>query len=426
MKKQILIIFVSLFLLTPYLLAQDFWEQLPFPDTLDISCVAVNNAGVIFVTTNTNAATDAVFRSTDIGQTWEVLFTNGNFGVGQVAINDSSHIYLSKDGVGQFLASYDNGDTWIQKPYPLIVGASRIYCESVDTLLVASQKDDGVILLRTPDRGTTWDTIFETYHHESESISDIAIAPDGTIYISLMCFIANQGGVYKSTDNGSTWQYVGLTNNQVKDVEINAAGDLYIGVFSGFVGSGGIYVLRQNSSTIDTCLYGPYVNGLVVNPAGHIYAGIGWPDGVIVSKDNGITFEFENSGLPNFPMGQLESDYQHYIYAQVDMPSPILFRSVEPTYVSINKHLYLVNKNLLHFYPNPAHDNVTVEVGGRAISDGHYKLFLFQPDSRNVNCKEVTVLDNRFQLHFEQLARGTYLVRLQVNADVYFGTIIKI
>lgn len=426
MKKVILLFIIQLFLFAPRLQAQNFWEQLPFPDTLDISCVAFNQAGDIFVTTGAEYVTNGVFRSTDEGQTWEVLLTNGNFGVGQIAINDSGDIYLSKDGIGQFLASYDNGNTWIQKPYPLIVGASKICFQGVDTILVASGKDDGVILLRTPDRGTTWETIFETNHHVSESISDIAIAPDGTIYISMMCFIANQGGVYKSTDNGSTWQYVGLINKQILDLELNAAGDLYIGVFSGFVGSGGIFVMRHNSSIIDTCLYGPMANGLVVNPAGHIYAGIGWPDGVIVSKDNGLTFEFENSGLPAFPMGQLEIDHQNFIYAQVDMPSPILFRTVDPTYVSINKPLYLVNKDLLHFYPNPAFDNITVEVGGRAISDGCYKLFLFQPDSRSVICKEVAVSGNRFQLTLEQLTYGTYLVRLQSEAEVYFGTLIKI
>jgi hypothetical protein len=406
--------------------AQDFWELLPFPDTLDISSVAFNQAGDIFVTTSTQYVTDGVFRSTNYGQTWEVVFTNGTYSVGQVAINDSGHIYLSKDGIGQFLGSYDNGDTWIQKPYPLIVGASRIYCQGFDTLLVASQKDDGVILLRTPDRGTTWDTLFETYNHESESISDIAIAVDGTIYISLMCFIANQGGVYKSTDNGNTWQYVGLINNQVLDVEVNTAGDLYIGVYFGFVGSGGIYVLHNNSSTIDTCLYGPMVNGLVVNPAGHIYAGIGFPNGIIVSKENGTTFEFENSGLPIGPMGQLEIDHHNYIYARPDAPSFGLFRSVDPTFVSINSPVYSANEGLLNIYPNPVSDIARIQLSGKVIPNGNYKMFLYELSSKKALYREVTINDNQFQVHLNHLPCGTYAIQLIVDSGIYSGTLIKL
>jgi hypothetical protein len=43
---------------------QDFRELLPFPDTLDIACVTINQDGDIFATTNTQYVTDGVFRST--------------------------------------------------------------------------------------------------------------------------------------------------------------------------------------------------------------------------------------------------------------------------------------------------------------------------------------------------------------------------
>jgi hypothetical protein len=426
MKAPGFLLLFTLCFTAPSTWGQDFWQQLPFPDSLEISCVAFNPAGDIFVTTGTANVTDGVFRSTDKGQTWAVLLTNGNFGAGPIAVNDSGHIYLHTYGFNRFFASYDNGNSWVQKSYPVIAGTSRIYCLGADTLLVASGKDDGVILLRTPDRCATWDTIFETFHHESESISDIAIAADGTIYLSLMCFIANQGGVYKATDKGETWQCVGLVNSQVMDVELNPAGDLYIGVYYGFVGAGGIFVQRHNSSVIDTCLYGPNVNGLVVNPAGDIYAGIGWPDGVVVSKDNGATFEFENSGLGTIgPMGQMEIDKQNYIYALQFFSSSSLYRTSDPTYVSLEKLIFSSKQGLLKIYPNPVSDHMKITVNGKCIPDGEYKMALYDMNQKAILIRNIYIGENEFNLELGSVPAGVYGLQLIAGNTIYFEKFVK-
>ncbi len=49
--------------------AQDFWEQLSFPDTINIANLVVNNQGHIFVGT-VSSNNDGIFRSIDHGQTW--------------------------------------------------------------------------------------------------------------------------------------------------------------------------------------------------------------------------------------------------------------------------------------------------------------------------------------------------------------------
>jgi len=418
MKKVILLFIIQLFLFAPRLQAQNFWEQLPFPDTLDISCVAFNQAGDIFVTTGAEYVTNGVFRSTDEGQTWEVLLTNGNFGVGPIAINDSGHIYLHTYGFNRFFASYDTGNTWIQKTYPLIAGVSRIYFQGVDTILVASGKDDGVILLRTPDRGTTWETIFETYHHESESISDIAIAPDGTIYISMMCFIfSGQGGVYKSTDNGNSWQFVGLLNTQILNLKINSFGDIFIGSLSG------TYSIYHDNPQEIIPLPEANAGWLVLNSVGYIYTNYG--NGTMLSTNNGSSFEWVSTGASNGPTGKLYIDSQNYLFGTNEYNAKKLFRSKEPTYVGIHSTDFLFSKQLL-IYPNPVTYIATIQLSGKVIPDGHYEMYLYEVSSKKVLFREVTINDNQFQIPLNHLTCGTYAIQLNVDSRIYFGTFIKL
>ncbi|HNX43955.1 MAG TPA: sialidase family protein, partial [Bacteroidales bacterium] len=378
MKHKILLFLFAGLLVSFNTQAQDFWKLIPFPDSLGISAVTFNSQGDIYVTTGTDddSIDDGVLRSSDQGQTWEVLYNNSYFAVGPIAVNDSGHIYIGVTHRQYGLrASYDNGNSWSIIQHPALGELTKIICVSTDTILVGAAKSGGVLLMLTPDRCITWDTLFSTSNHTSETISDIAIAPDGTIYIGLMCFMEDMGGVYKSTDNGITWEYVGFHNNQVSNIELNAEGDLYVGVFGSFTDlNGGLYVIRNGSATIDTCLYGPSINGLVVNTAGHIYASIAWTTGIFISKDDGETFEIESSGLPIGPMGRLYVDQDEYVYAKTDFSSSLLYRTVEPTITDVKNKTELSSPNLLVLYPNPATDRLTGRLTRKGNCDGRYRL----------------------------------------------------
>jgi hypothetical protein len=80
MKQLTTFLLAILLFLFPRLYAQDFWELMPFPDSLTITCLAVNQQGDIFVGTNTLTAYDGVFRSQDAGQTWELVLDMGLYG----------------------------------------------------------------------------------------------------------------------------------------------------------------------------------------------------------------------------------------------------------------------------------------------------------------------------------------------------------
>ncbi len=410
--------------------AQDFWKVVPFPDSLGIADIAFNSQGDIYVATGTNddSIDDGVLRSSDQGQTWDVLFNNSYFQVGPIAVNDSGHIYIGTHGQYGFWVSYDNGDSWSLIQHPALDALTTIKCISTDTVLVgAGNKSGGVLLMRTPDRGITWDTLFWNINHTSETISDIAIAPDGTIYIGLMCFMEDMGGVYKSTDNGITWEYVGFHNNQVLNIELNAEGDLYVGVFGSFTDlNGGLYVIRNGSATIDTCLYGPSINGLVVNTAGHIYVSIAWTTGIFISKDGGETFEIESSGLPIGPMGRLYIDHDEYVYAKTDFPSSLLYRTVDPTYTAIDKNKKIFKTSSINLYPNPVTDRLTGKLTRQRDCDGKYRLSILSMSSQMVMEDEISVVSGMFTIPVTSLPAGVYVLKLIDNTEMFQARFVKL
>jgi hypothetical protein len=425
MKKVLLVLFVHFFLLVPALHAQDFWEQLPFPD-IDIGCVSINVQGDIFVGTNDGySALNGVYRSTDSGQTWEQVLNTGTFQINAIGINSLGNIYVHSNGFDNLWKSTDNGNAWVLLNWSSANGITRFYCQGGDSLLIGCVVG-GATLLRTTDGCITFDTLYRETTHVAESISDIAIAPSGDIYFSLMCFFPNQGGVYKSTDQGESWQEVGMLNHQVQAVEINNSGDVFIGVYFDFLeGAGGLYALYHDATGIDTCLYGPEVNGIAINSAGDIYAGIGWPDGVIVSKNNGKTFEFENSGLIVAAMGSLSVDSNNYVYVLYDGATPYLYRSSEPTVTALPFYHHTSGINNMQVYPNPVHDFLNGILSQQSAIRGLQNCKIYSTTGKLILNKLIDVASNFFWLNISGIAPGNYIITIGENADLYSSFFVK-
>ncbi|PKP45975.1 MAG: hypothetical protein CVT94_16195 [Bacteroidetes bacterium HGW-Bacteroidetes-11] len=426
MKKFNLIILFHLFLSFNSGFAQDFWEVVSFPENHNISTLKVNSAGEIFVGTVTGNQDNGIFRSDNDGLTWQMMLNTRNFQIFTLSIDPSGSIFVGTgDGFYPFLASFDNGLNWDTIPVPFSSGFGEIAFYGQDTVLVGTGAYNGAIVLSTPDLGMSWDTLFLTANHTSEYVADIAIAPNGDIAIGLGGYLPDMGGLYRSTNGGSEWEFLGLFNHMVENLEYNTQGDLVIGVRGGFDGTGGIYAIyHENPDQIVECLAGPNVNGLALNSAGDIFAGIAGPNGIIRSTDNGQTFEFLNGGLPIGEMGKLEKDNNDYIYALTDVGSHYIFRSINSTVTGVNK-LPGYNKNgSLLVFPTPVSEVLQGKINNE-IPDGLYTYTISDLSGRQIVKDCVSLFHNSFNLNVSFLFQGYYIFTIYCNERIYSAKLIK-
>jgi hypothetical protein len=344
-----------------------------------------------------------------------------------IEITNSGVIFVLGGGPGWDLTkSSDNGQTWESFSIPDYGGSVKIVAQGEDTLFVSQWAGNGALLLRSENGGLDWEVVFTLENHTSEYICDIAIAPNEDIFVSLDCFYPNMGGVYKSTNGGGTWEYIGLLNHKVKAVEVNELGDVFIGVYSNFGGTAaGIYAIYHDNPEMVECYSGPSVNSIAINSAGHIYAGTSSSSqSVLVSKDNGITFNFENSGLPPGTKEKLYCDPQDYIYAfPGGAPSNKIYRTVGPT-VGIKEISNFASSHNIQIAPNPVHGLFQGRFNGD-IPDGTYAYIISGLSGNNIVDGSLLLSHNMFSIDISFMPPGFYILKLNCNGITYTSKIIK-
>lgn len=179
-----------------------------------------------------------VWKTEDYGITWENIsdgyFPTPSIGAISVYQNQPEIIYVGtgSDGLRSNVIagkgvykSIDEGKTWefIGLKEAGQIGSVEIHPENPDIVYVAAignafEKNEERGVFKTIDGGKTWDKVF--FHSDSVGISDLELAPDdpNTIYAGAwrgerkpwtITSGGTEGGVYKSTDGGKTWNKLG-------------------------------------------------------------------------------------------------------------------------------------------------------------------------------------------------------------------------
>jgi photosystem II stability/assembly factor-like uncharacterized protein len=183
--------------------------------------------GVVYM-----AAPPGVFRSTDAGESWQLIranFLNSDL-VYDIAVDpaDSQRVYLAA-GEGIFI-SHDGGSTFFRAILPSREGLLiRIKC-GADGVVYAP---DGAHMYRSQDHGQTWQRP-GSYPHAHDFTHALAVHPTDSriVYASLF-----GSGIFVSQDSGATWALASANAaiQQTMDVEIDRTNPLrlWAGTVSG-------------------------------------------------------------------------------------------------------------------------------------------------------------------------------------------------
>jgi len=235
-----------------------------------INALAISPNGHIFA----GSTGGGIFRSTDNGNNWSAVNTGlTNLNIGSLVINSNGHIFAgSANGV---FRSTDNGGNWTVVNTGLTNTSIRsLIINSSGHLFVGTPSG----IFRSTDNGGSWTVINAGL--TSTNVNLLAISPSGEI---LALTVSSQ--FFRSSNNGDNWTQLnttGLTNRDVRSLAINANGHLFVGTY------GGVFRSTDNGSTlapVNTGLTANFVNALAINRNEHVFAGT--INGIFRSLDNG-------------------------------------------------------------------------------------------------------------------------------------------
>ncbi len=401
MKNILIIILTCLFTITG-LEAQNHWIQLNFPDTLHIKCITTNNFGDIFVGVGSNNGQGGLLRSTNEGLTWELVYDDGTHSILSIDINDDGQIFAgSSNALQPMVMSTDNGNSWERIETPIGYVGNVTLIESYNDELYISMWGSIASLFRSNDYGNTWDTLYRC-NSVSEYITSLKFDYLDNILFSVMGFQQNTGGVYKSIDDGVTWELMGLYNHQVSGMDINANSEIFTCDWWLISGDNcGINAWYMDSTEFSLILNGSNFNDLKINSEGDIFSC--GPFGVIYSENNGYSFEyFDTISQMSIDLIHISSNDYVYIGHESYLAKSALTTSTD--------QISSLEKDFIDIYPNPASNSITIK---NLKNDKVANVIISNPKGKVVY--KNNELDDRIDI--SRFAPGSYVVEIESSKN---------
>lgn len=146
-------------------------------------------------------------------------------------------------------------------------------------------------------------------------VNALAIHSNGTLFIG-----TQNSGIHRSSDNGDTWNSLGLKSETFRTVAVSTNGSIYAGATSGVFLStdDGSNWTRLNNSPANT-------RAIIFNSEMHVF--LGAATGVFRSTDSGTTWVAVNNGLTNADIRSLIITSGGVIFAGASGTNGSIFRS---------------------------------------------------------------------------------------------------
>lgn len=175
------------------------WTQRMASTHLSIDEIHVSPSGTLFALGNDYSTWQGgVYRSTDDGATWTGVRTFEYISISSLGINSSGHVYNGQD-YGWMERSTDNGAHWTSSRLAdgFMYPAYSLGFTSSGHVLAGTQ--DG--LFRSTDNGTTW----TRRGLSGKNINELQVGPGDVIYVRAYPEEGSTGDIYRSTDEGGSW-----------------------------------------------------------------------------------------------------------------------------------------------------------------------------------------------------------------------------
>ena len=259
-----------------------------------------------------------IFRRPN-GATWEAINTGlGNFTINALVVSPDGAIYAGTGEAGNVsgvLKLSSTGTSWQEWNTDLtnLWVSSLILDAESDTLYAGT--NGGGVFTRSIATGTSWQTLGTGLQGEISALVRVA---DGTLYAG------TSEGVFKLAAGATTWETmnIGLSNTYVNALVIDQNGTLYAGTGSTSGASAGNAVFKfLNGGTswqleADGLPYAARASSLAFDSTGTLYAGT---NGGVYSLPSGATvWQKVNTGFINPLVLAITVDGSGNIYAGTD------------------------------------------------------------------------------------------------------------
>ncbi len=390
-------------------IAQDFWEEIDFPFGDHIYDIGIDDDIGIWI-----SGYNDIYCTYDFGAVWEIGGLNR--AIRSIGV-DSNIIYAGSNNSQYWSGLWrteNSGITWDSILPDNGVYGNVVYVLPLNETIFTSVFMSAPRLLRSTDYGLNWELVYSSTN-SNEFISDIVVNSQGTMYFGLSAQFDNMGGIYKSYNDGLTWEYCGLLNYNIRSLWVNEDDDLFAG------SSAGLFVLKNGEDNWNSLLSGVSVTDIAINTENHIYFTSSWPGGVYRSLDNGQTFEPINEGLPQGTPKNITLDKNGYLYLTSNV---FVAKSINTT-VSIPNSFELSQNGIAEIYPNPAYSELYLDVINPNFIGHEISIQIIDICGDILHQSSFTIEKKQEHLNLDILSAGLYIIRFQLQEKVQQTKLVK-
>ncbi len=264
-----------------FAMSQNFWTEIALPDSCNLVNIDGTSNGNLYAATN-----NGLYKSTDNGNEWSL--TGMSVSCGNVYIDDNDVIYVNHGN--QLLHSSDDALIWDTIQMPVTTG---ILYANDSVIIVGKINCPGIYT--SHDYGDTWTFSMGPISGYAYKIYEF----NGMLILCSFAF-TDEGGFFLSHDYGMTWEPTSM--NQIYFYGTGAASNSQGVIF--LSSSDGVYKSDDNGQSwqIIVTLYPGIFIDIMITAEDDIYGAIDdefniEPYGVYRSSDNGDTWEHINSGM---------------------------------------------------------------------------------------------------------------------------------